>query len=330
MVATVDMRAPSVDRSSVERPSRLGPYTLLERLGHGGMAEVFLARAVGASGFERHVAIKVLRSELRGDAELERLLIEEAKLGAKLAHRNLVQVHDLGVDRGVYYVRMDWVDGADLDTLRKDTLMPVGLALLVAEEIALALAYVHSLTDDEGRPLGLVHRDVSPSNVLVSRHGEVKLADFGIAKATLLSQNTAASIRRGKYAYMSPEQVSNEVLSSRSDQFGFGVMLHELLLGRRPHDGATALETMDRIREAAPPDVSALDADLGAIVTTCLAKDANERFETAEELARALASARMRREMASTLDLARWARERLAEPRRSDVGDRRTRTLSDT
>lgn len=298
----------------MELPRRLGPYTLLERLGHGGMAEVFLARAVGASGFEKPVAIKVLKAEHQGDGELERMLIEEAKLGAKLAHRNLVQVHDLGVDRGVHYVRMDYVDGADLDTLRGGGLPSAPLALLIAEEIALALAYVHSLDDAEGRPLGLVHRDVSPSNVLLSRAGEVKLADFGIAKATMLSHNTAASIRRGKYAYMSPEQIAGEPLSSRSDQFGLGVMLHELLIGERPFDGASPLDTMDRVREAAPPDVSGLDADLGAIVATCLAKDPDERFETAEHLARAIGAARRLRESASALELARWTCERLARP----------------
>ncbi len=311
----------------MQLPRRLGPYVLLDRLGHGGMAEVFLARAVGASGFEKPVAIKVLKGEHQGDGELERLLIDEAKLGAKLAHRNLVQVHDLGVDRGVYYVRMDYVDGADLDTLRAVEQPSVPLALLIADEVALALAYVHSLADAEGRPLGLVHRDVSPSNVLVSRSGEVKLADFGIAKATMLSQNTAASIRRGKYAYMSPEQIAGSLLSPRSDQFGFGVMLHELLAGERPFDGASPLDTMDRIREAAPPDISRFDADLGAIVATCLAKDPDERFETAEHLARALAAARRLRDAVSTLDLARWARDRSSAP--PPAGPPSTRTLSD-
>lgn len=280
------------------------------------MAEVFLGRALGASGFEKPVAIKVLREEHRGDAVLTRLLIEEAKLGAKLSHPNLVGVHDLGVEEGLYYVRMDWVDGADLATLRQahGGPLPPELALVIAEEIASALGYVHTLADDAGRPLGLVHRDVSPSNVLVSRNGEVKLADFGIAKATRLSENTAASIRRGKYAYMSPEQIAGAPLSSRSDQFAFGVMLHELLLGARPFDGATPLLTMDRIRDAEPPDVSALDADLGAIVSTCLARDPDERFENAEALQRALSSSRRRREALSTLQLAGWVRGHLGRP----------------
>jgi len=281
------------------------------------MAEVFRARAVGASGFEKEVAIKLLKTEHRGDAQLERMLIGEAKLGASLSHRNLLSVHDLGVEDGVYYVRMDLVKGADLDALRRAASPKTAMALLIAEEIALALSYVHSLTDKKGRPLGLVHRDVSPSNVLVSRDGEVKLADFGIAKATMLSERTAASIRRGKYAYMSPEQISGEPLSSRSDQFGFGVMLHELLLGERPFDGRSPLETMDRIKEAEAPDVSALDADLGAILTTCLAKAPEERFETAETLQRAISAARRLREATSSLDIARWVRACIRE-RRAD------------
>ena len=300
-------------------PPRIGPYAIVRRLGFGGMAEVFLARALGASGFEKLVALKVLRTELRGDGSFERLLIEEARLGARLSHPNLVQVHELGVDHGVYYVRMDYVDGADLDALRRRGPASLPLILRIAEEVVLALCHVHSLTDDAGRALGLVHRDVSPSNVLVSRHGEVKLADFGIAKATMLADGTAASIRRGKYAYMSPEQVHGEPLTSQSDQFGFGVMLFELLTGARPFDAPSVLETVDRIKRAEPPDVSALDADLGAIVATCLEREPRHRFESAGALHAAIAASARRREGASPLEVARWVRARLDD---SEVVDR--------
>ena len=189
------------------------------------MAEVFLAVAYGASGFEKRVAIKTLRPELEGSGELERLLIEEARLGARLAHRNLVGVHELGVAEGRYYVRMDHVDGADLAWLLGRERPPAELSLWIAGELALALDCVHAATDDEGRPLGLVHRDVSPSNVLLSRRGEVFLGDFGIAKATLLQDVTRAGVRKGKYAYMSPEQVSGKPLGPASDLFGLGVLL---------------------------------------------------------------------------------------------------------
>ncbi len=278
------------------------------------MAQVFEATAFGASGFERTVAVKALLPELQGDGEFERLLIEEARLGARLRHRNLVQVHHLGTDRGMYYVQMEYVEGADLATLYRPAPLPVPLTLLVAEEVALALEYVHSLTDPVGRPLGLVHRDVSPSNVLVSTSGEVKLGDFGIAKATMLAETTRASIRRGKYAYMSPEQVSGRPLTAQSDQFGFGVMLLELLTGRRPFDGASPVETMDRIKEARPPDVEGLPEGLGVIARRCLARRPEDRFESAEALRVELAEARRLQLLIGIPDLGRIVRLRLEPP----------------
>jgi serine/threonine protein kinase len=297
-----------------ELGERIGPYRIVRRLGRGGMAEVFLATVFGASGFEKPVAIKTLLAEHRGDAQLERLLIEEARLGARLSHECLIGVHELGVDRGVYYVRMDWVDGADLSTLASGVALDVRLALLIAERVALALAYVHRATDDRGSSLGLVHRDVSPQNVLVSRSGEVKLGDFGIAKATHRAETTQANLRRGKYAYMSPEQVAREPLTSRSDQFGLGVMLYELLSARRPFEGESPLVTLDRIREAAPPDVDHLPEDVADLVLRLLARDPAARFRETEPLVRALAEARRVREVATALDLARWARDRLDAP----------------
>lgn len=295
----------------------LGPYRLLRRLGAGGMAEVFLARSFGASGFEKQIAIKTLLPELQDNAKLVRLLIEEAKLAARLQHRNLVQVHDLGVVAGVYYVRMDYVDGADLRTLLKKRHPPLALSLLIAEEIALALEFVHSVGDDEGRPLGLVHRDISPSNILVSRFGEVKLADFGIAKATMLVDITQSNVRKGKYTYMSPEQVSGVPLTAASDQFSLGITLTELVTGQRPFDGDSPLETMDLIRQAKPPvlqhkDSQDIDEDLDRLIHRCLAKQPTERFASSEELRAAIAKCRITRPAAAP-DLARWVQETMAE-----------------
>jgi serine/threonine protein kinase len=286
-------------------PRSLGPYRLLRRIGAGGMAEVHLAAAYGASGFERRVAIKTLLPQLRNNAKLQRLLIEEARLGGRLQHRNLVQVHDLGVADGIYFVRMDYIDGADLASLMRRGLPTAGIALLVAEEIVLALAYLHAATDEAGRPLGLVHRDVSPSNVLLSRAGEVKLGDLGVAKATLLADVTQVNEVKGKYAYLSPEQVAGEPLGARSDQFGLGVTLMEMLCGRRPYDGDTPLATMDLIRAAVPPDLADLDADLAALVQRCLERDPADRFPDDETLRQAIADARRSRP-AAPADLARW------------------------
>jgi eukaryotic-like serine/threonine-protein kinase len=290
----------------VDLPSRLGPYRIVRRLGQGGMAQVFLALAYGASGVEKRVALKTLLPELQGSGELEQLLIDEAKLGAQLTHRNLVQVHELGTADGVYYVRMDFVDGADLATLSRRARPSAELALLVAEEIALALSYVHRATDDAGRPLGLVHRDVSPSNILVSRAGEVKLADFGVAKATMLADITRANVRKGKYAYMSPEQVTGEPIGPASDQFALGVTLMELVSGRRPYDGDGPLETMEKIREATPPVVDDLPAELRSIVRRCLARAPADRFADAESLRVAIASVRRGLPSVGEPDLARW------------------------
>jgi serine/threonine protein kinase len=300
-------------------PERIGPYRVVSRLGAGGMAEVFLALAFGASGFEKKIAIKCLLPELRSEPELEKLLIEEARLGAQLSHECLLGIHELGVDRGVYFVRMDYVDGADLAALAAREPIDPGLALLIVERVTLALAYVHGSADARGVPLGLVHRDVSPQNVLCSRSGEVLLGDFGIAKATQRADTTQANFRRGKYAYMSPEQVAKAPLSASSDQFGLGVMLYEMLTGTRPYDGDSPLLTLDRIREAAPPDVRALASDVADIVLRCLRRDPRERFESTEAALLAITEARRTRPAATALDLARWIGTRLDAGRPSET-----------
>jgi len=287
-------------------PRQIGPYKILRRLGHGGMAEVFLGVRFGASGFEKELAIKTLLPAYLGNARLERLLIEEAKVGARFNHRNIVSVHDLNVDRGSYYVAMDYVHGADLRALLKRVLPAPALALMIAEEVALALGYVHNMTDEHGRALGLVHRDVSPSNILLSTAGEVKLADFGIAKATLLVDMTWGRFRKGKYAYMSPEQIQNQPLTLQSDQFGLGVALMEMLCGKRPFDGDSPVETMTLIREAKPPDLKGIPRKIRPIIRTCLARDPDDRFASAEHLHQAINKARHAFPDVSVIDLAEW------------------------
>jgi serine/threonine-protein kinase len=276
------------------------------------MAQVFLAVAYGASGFEKRIALKTLLPELRGNAQYERLLIDEAKLGARLLHRNLLGVHELGVDAGVYYIRMDYVDGADLASLSlsKVARAPLSepLALLVAEEVCLALEYVHGFRDEDGRALGLIHRDVSPGNILISREGEVKLADFGVHKATMLEEITQANVRKGKYAYMSPEQIGGEPLSAQSDQFSLGVTLWELLLGRRPFEGDTPFATMESIRQATPPDASAFSPGVRELLVRCLAKSPGGRFPSTAALRQAIALCRQKHAPVGAPDLGAWLR----------------------
>jgi serine/threonine-protein kinase len=281
---------------------------LVEKLGQGGMAEVFKALCFGASGFEKTVVVKTLLPELRGDGQYERMFIEEARLHARLNHQNLVQLDALGLADGCYYVQLQWVDGADLGSLARGQPVAVPLALWIADQLLLALDFVHRATDDAGRPLGLVHRDVSPGNVLLSVEGEVRLADFGIAKATLLKDQTRAGVRKGKYAYMSPEQVTGKPLTGASDQFALGVTLVELLTGSRPFDAATPLETMDRVREALRPPLLEVPEALRPALWRAFEKDPAQRFATAEAFRRALGAA------AAGPELAAWVRAGRARP----------------
>lgn len=293
-------------------PASLGPYRILRKLGQGGMAEVYLAVRYGASGFEKQVALKLLRPEHRGHGELERLLIAEARLGARFTHPGLVQVHDLGHDREIYFLCMDYVDGADLARLTAAAPLPRVLALHVGEQVALALAHVHELRDERG-PLGLVHRDLSPKNILASRTGEIKLADFGIAKATALQDITWGRLMKGTFAYCSPEQAAGDPITARSDQFSLGVTLCELLTGRRPFDADGALPLLAVIRRAELPAdaLGNLPPELTALLRRMLAKDPQARLPDLAAVARVLADLRRNLPSAGPLELAAWVRATL-------------------
>jgi len=300
-----------------ELPRQIGPFRVVRRLGVGGVGEVLLAVAHGAGGFEKRVALKVLREELRGDAEYERLLLEEAKMAARFDHPNLVGVHDVGLSNGVYWVRMDWVDGGDLGALmgsgEERAVVPEGVALAVAHGVSEALAYLHGLKDEAGRSYGLVHRDVSPTNVLIGKNGAVKLGDFGLAKATRHREDTRAGVRKGKYAYMSPEQVRGGVLGGASDQWAVGVLLAEMITGRRPFDGDGPLETMERIREAAEPGLAGMAEDVAAVVKRCVKREAGERYGKTEEMSAALGALRARRAGSDGRAVAEWVGGRLRD-----------------
>ncbi len=264
--------------SAVDLPRAFGPFELQARAGEGGMAEVFRAVAFGASGFEKTVALKLLREQFIGDPTLERMFLEEARLQARLAHRCLVQAHDAGTAEGRPWVRVDWMDGGDLASLLARTgPLAVPLACHVGAEVALALHVLHGAKDDAGRPLGLVHRDVTAPNVLLSRLGEVKLGDFGIAKATRLREQTRGGVRKGTASAMSPEQVAGRPLSPASDVFSLATLVTEILTGRRPFDGDSAVETLDRIREAKPPDLGAVPAPLRGVLAAAFALEPSAR-----------------------------------------------------
>lgn len=272
------------------------------------MAQVHLAIAHGASGFERKVAIKRVAPELAGDPDLERALVHEATIGGALHHRNLVAVLGLGVHEGTYYVVLEYLDGGDLATALAGRTLPEPLALHVLHELALGLGYLHAARDPRGLPLGIVHRDVGPANVLVSTTGDVKLGDLGIAKLTALADRTAAGTVKGRFAYMGPEQLAGETVTAAVDQFGLGVTLVELVTGRRPFAGqdrgAQPWELLEELRS--PPAFTGLADDLRAIARRALAFAADDRFGSIEGLRLALAQAQRSRAPAGAVDLARW------------------------
>ncbi|MBA3456132.1 MAG: serine/threonine protein kinase [Deltaproteobacteria bacterium] len=272
------------------------------------MAEVHLAISHGASGFERKVAIKLLAPELAGDADLERALVHEATLGGTLHHRNLVSVLGLGIHEGAYYVVLEYLDGGDLATALRRRVMPEALALHVLHELALGLSYLHAARDPRGLPLGIVHRDVAPANVLVSSTGDVKLGDLGVAKLTALADRTAAGTRKGRFAYMAPEQLAGEPVTAAVDQFGLGVTLVELITGHRPFAGQDRGDPPWQLLEElrAPPALDGLADDLQGIVLRALAFAAEDRFPSIHELRLAVAAAQRLREPAGPLELARW------------------------
>jgi serine/threonine protein kinase len=277
----------------VKKPTPFGKYYLLERISIGGMAEVFRAKAFGVEGFERLVAVKRILPNIAEDKEFIRMFIEEAKLSVQLNHANIAQIFDLGVVEGSYYIALEHVHGRDLRLLfercrQLGEAMPIAQACFVAMKVCEGLDYAHNKRDQAGRELSLVHRDVSPQNILVSFEGEVKLIDFGIAKAAGTGASGQAPILKGKFGYMSPEQVRGVEIDRRSDVFSCGVVLYELLTGERLFVGESDFDTLEKVRnvEILPPSTynRKIADELERIVLKALSKDAEERYPNAIDL----------------------------------------------
>lgn len=275
----------------------LGKYELLHRLGIGGMGEVFVARESGVAGVKRLVAVKVMLPELAEDPGKVDSFIDEARIAALLSHPNIVQTYDFGEDDGVYYLAMEYVAGANLARLceraaRRGVDYSRNVAIHVVAEMARGLHVAHSAVDAHGKPLNIVHRDISPHNVLVSRHGDVKLMDFGVARASVRRQRTQTGELRGKFAYMSPEQIGIGKLDPRSDVFSAGIVLWETTLMKRLFAGVSDVDTIRRVGEAEIPRPGAIDPTyppkLETVVMHALARDPEERFQTAAALSTAL------------------------------------------
>jgi serine/threonine-protein kinase len=271
-----------------------GRYTVVKKVADGGMAEIFLATQTGAEGFAREVILKRILPVFSGDPQFRNMLVDEAHIAMTLHHGNIVQVLDLGEAESRYFLVMELVDGWDLATVlaRAETAhhpLPMGLCLYVIAEVCRGLAYAHGKARD-GKALGIVHRDISPQNILVSEQGEVKLTDFGIAKALGKRDRTQAGVIKGKLEFMSPEQAAGGALDPRSDIFAVGTVLYLLATGRRPFAGSSDLETLLRIQnvqfEPAEKVRSTLSAKVAAIITRAMKKATADRYQSAEEMMR--------------------------------------------
>jgi serine/threonine protein kinase len=267
-------------------------YSILRKIADGGTAEIFLARQNGAQGFEKTVVLKRIFASFYADPQFRHMLVDEAHIAMTLNHSNIVQVLDLGEVDGRYFLALELVDGWTLDrTLKRAQAagvpFPPALALYVTAEICRALGYAHAKARD-GKPLGIVHRDVSPHNVLLSNEGEVKLTDFGIAQAQNRKEKSLGNMIKGKISFMSPEQASGTALDSRSDLFSLGTMLYAMITRRLPFDAATDYETLMLVKSGdyLPPETArpGLNPELYRVIRKAMSKSPTDRYQKAEEM----------------------------------------------
>ncbi|MBI1948823.1 MAG: serine/threonine protein kinase [Deltaproteobacteria bacterium] len=297
--ATPDLPPPPPE----EFPRTFGNYLLLAPVARGGMGEVFLAKHGTVAGLEKHCVVKTLRPHLTDDREYTTRFIDEARIVVQLNHRNICHVFDVGAVGERYYLAMEYIAGRDLRTVtysvsEQGGVLAPGLALHCVCEVLEALDYAHRHADAAtGRPLLLVHRDVSPQNVMVSWEGEVKLIDFGLAASSLKIEQTSPNVVMGKLAYMAPEQVRGEKVDGRADQFAVGVMLYEVLVGERFYDGRSPYEIWGLAAQGGfrPRGWDVLDDDVKAILDRALAATTNGRYATCNEMREALQAYRYAR-----------------------------------
>src|SRR5262252_10637646 len=279
--------------TALKKPIPFGKYYLLERINVGGMAEVFKAKTFGVEGFERLLAVKRILPNIAEDEEFIAMFIDEAKIAVQLQHANIAQIFDLGKVDDSFFIAMEYVHGKDLrsifDRMRgKGDVMPIQQACYITMQVCEGLDYAHNKRDAQGRELHLVHRDVSPQNVLIGYEGECKLIDFGIAKAAGKASKTQAGILKGKFGYMSPEQVRGLPIDRRSDIFSVGIVLYELLTNERLFVGESDFSTLEKVRnvEIMPPSSynKKIPEQLEKIVLRALAKDPEDRYQNAIDL----------------------------------------------
>ena len=272
-------------------------YRVVERLASGGMAEVFLAESAGIEGFKKQVAIKRVLPTLSEKKRFIAMFLDEARLSANLSHSNVAQVFDIGRGDSAYFIVMEYVDGADLRAVidyskTADKTIPVEAACFIAAKICEGLTYAHELRGTDGEPLQIVHRDITPANVLITQHGEVKIVDFGLAKATSQLEKSEAGMIKGKFSYLSPEAAQGREIDHRTDIFAVGIILWEMLSGDRLFVGESDFATVKLVQEAKIPSLRernpTVTPELEAIILRALARDPAARYSTARDLGRDL------------------------------------------
>ncbi|MCP4601360.1 MAG: serine/threonine protein kinase [Proteobacteria bacterium] len=272
-------------------------YRIIRKIDSGGMAEVFLGEAESIEGFKKRVAIKRVLPHLVENQKFLAMFLDEARLSLRFNHGNVVNTFDIGRSGNTYFVVMEYVDGTNLkrvmEVLRENNQrLPVELAVFIVAEACRGLAYAHDFHDQNGNPLEIVHRDVSPPNILLSKQGEIKIVDFGLAKATSQLETTDPGVVKGKFAYLSPEAAYAKIVDRRADLFACGIILFETLTGQRLFLGENDINTIELVRQASVPSISSINPDvppnLEKIARKALAKKPEDRYQSCNELAEAL------------------------------------------
>ena len=305
-----------------------GPYQLLERVAVGGMAEVFRAKRTGVEGFEKVVAVKRILSHLSDNKEFVDMFIDEAKMVAGLAHPNVAQIFDLGKHDKNYWIAMEYVHGRDLRTIirrarERGLKIPLDISTYVVSKVCAALEYAHRKKDEKGQPMLIVHRDISPQNILISFEGDVKLTDFGIAKAASKASTTDKGALRGKLLYMSPEQAWGKPMDKRSDVFSLGIVFYEMLTEQKPFLGTSETSILETVRECrVPPPTTINDKipeKLEKVVMKALERDPEVRYQDAGEMLRDLERVLHEWQPATATGLVRFLEVLFDEHERGDV-----------
>jgi serine/threonine protein kinase len=279
-------------------PESFGPYLVYEELGIGGMARVHRAERSGIEGFSKVVALKRMLPQVAASEDLVKSFVREARLASYLRHENVAQTYELGKVGETYFIAMELITGRNLiDVMARCQAMgpmPIGVALNIVNQICDALEYAHNLCDDEGKPLGIIHRDVSPSNIIVAEGGVVKLIDFGIAKTTSVGMQTMSFSVKGKFGYMAPEYIFTGAIDARADLFAVGIIAYELLTNQPLFTAAEDLDTMNRLRTMVIPPPSQVSSkvppELDLLVMTALERDPNQRWQAASAMRTAFAT----------------------------------------